>query len=141
MTGTPSGTFASANWRVGSSRWSPFRNTTSASAITAASEGAGSNVWLFVPSGTIPVTQTWSPPMFCTLFVIGDTVVTALSAHESLAESAPVAVQADAVNARARHTRNARRNGYPRTRWLTGAMLPSYCNMLQLRPLAEPQSE
>ena len=47
----------------------------SASAITAASEGAGSNVWLFVPSGTMPVTCTRSPPMFCTMFVTGETVV------------------------------------------------------------------
>ena len=51
-------------------------NTISASSITAASEGAGSNVWLFVPSGTIPVTETRSPPTFWTMFVIGDTVVT-----------------------------------------------------------------
>ena len=50
--------------------------TMSASSITAASEGAGSNVWLFVPSGTIPVTETRSPPMFWTMFVIGETVVT-----------------------------------------------------------------
>ena len=51
-------------------------NTTSASAIARASDGAGSNVWLFVPSGTMPVTVTSSPPMFWTMFVIGDTVVT-----------------------------------------------------------------
>ena len=31
--------------------------TMSADSMTAASEGAGSKVWLFVPSGTMPVTD------------------------------------------------------------------------------------
>ena len=45
--------------------------TMSASSITAASEGAGSNVWLFVPSGTMPTIRTCGPPTFSTMFVIG----------------------------------------------------------------------
>jgi hypothetical protein len=58
-------------------------NTTSASATARASEGAGSNVWLFVPSGTIPVIATRSPATFSTMLVIGETVVTTWSLPSS----------------------------------------------------------
>ncbi len=51
----------------------------SACSIRAASLGAGSNVWLFTPSGTMPVIETAGPPTFCTMFVIGETVVTTRS--------------------------------------------------------------
>ena len=48
----------------------------SACAISRATEGAGSNVCEFVPSGTIATTDTRSPPTFSMMFRIGDTVVT-----------------------------------------------------------------
>ncbi len=67
-------------------------NTTSASDSTAASDGAGSNVWLFVPSGTMPVIRIRSPPTFWTMFVIGATVVTTRSRPSSAL--APPAAQA-----------------------------------------------
>ena len=49
---------------------------TSASASTLASDGTGSNVCEFVPSGTMPVMATLSPPMLAAIDVIGATVVT-----------------------------------------------------------------
>ncbi len=52
---------------------------TSASASTLASDGTGSKVWEFVPSGTMPVMATLSPPMLATIEVIGATVVTTRS--------------------------------------------------------------
>ena len=41
----------------------------------AATEGSGSKVWLFVPSGTMPSMRTRSPPMLAAMDVIGETVV------------------------------------------------------------------
>src|SRR5919106_573534 len=74
--GVPPGAFVRARASVGSSRCSPFTNTTSASAITRASAGAGSKVWPLVPSGTIPVISTCRPPTFWAMLVMGETVVT-----------------------------------------------------------------
>jgi hypothetical protein len=53
--------------------------TTSAFSITFETCGGGSNVWLFVPSGTTPEIDALSPAMFATIEVIGATVVTTLS--------------------------------------------------------------
>jgi hypothetical protein len=41
-----------------------------------ASDGAGSNVWLFVPSGTTPAKLIRVPPTFRAIELIGATVVT-----------------------------------------------------------------
>ena len=48
----------------------------SAFSIVAATCGGGSNVWLLVPSGTMPTTWARSPTMFAAMLVIGATVVT-----------------------------------------------------------------
>jgi hypothetical protein len=84
--------------------------TMSASSITAASDGAGSNVWLFVPSGTMPTMRTCAPATFSTMFVIGDTVVTTfrrVSDARSAAggPSSPHAASPSAIVARARKPR------------------------------------
>ena len=50
-------------------------NSTSSPLSSSATLGLGSNVWEFVPSGTMPVILTRSPPMFDAMLVIGATVV------------------------------------------------------------------
>ena len=86
---------------MGSSSWSPLRNTTSASASTAAWLGDGSNVWLFVPSGTTPTTAVSVPAVrLATMLVIGATVVTTRSGRSATTVTdshAPVAPADDAV--------------------------------------------
>ena len=77
--GVASRLLASARSLVGSSSLSPLMKMTSASASTLASEGTGSKVCEFVPSGTMPVMATRSPPMLATMDVIGATVVTTRS--------------------------------------------------------------
>ena len=125
-TSTPSRTFASASSRVGSSRWSPLMNTTSASAIACASDGAGSNVWLFVPSGTIPVTSTRSPATFWTMFVIGETVVTTWRGPSSFA--AGRLARAGRADERERHEPAASESLGPRSH---GVEDIATCNRLQ----------
>ena len=51
---------------------------------SSASLGLGSNVCEFVPSGTMPVIFTRSPPMFAAMLVIGATVVATCSRPSSL---------------------------------------------------------
>ena len=65
--------------REGSSRKSPFNTIRSAWDMTLATEGAGSKVWEFTPSGTIPSRRILGPPMFSTKLVIGEMVDTTRS--------------------------------------------------------------
>ncbi len=87
--------FCSARSVVGSSSLRPLMNTTSALLSTSAADGGGSKVWLFTPSGTMPVTVALSPAMFATIDVIGATVVTTLRALSVEADGllAPQAVR------------------------------------------------
>jgi len=75
----PSFRFASTRSIVGCSSCSPFTNTTSAFDRITASDGAGSKVWLFVPSGTTPARLIRVPPTFRVIELIGATVVTTFS--------------------------------------------------------------
>src|SRR3954454_15519693 len=68
--------FFSASFFVGSSSLRPLMKMTSALLSTLATLGAGSKVWLLVPSGTMPVTSAASPTTWLTMLVIGTTVVT-----------------------------------------------------------------
>jgi hypothetical protein len=52
---------------------------TSAVLSKAATCGAGSKVWLFVPSGTMPLICTRLPPMLAAIEVMGATEVATLS--------------------------------------------------------------
>ena len=66
---------------------------------SSATWGAGSKVWLLVPSGTMPSTSTRSPPMLAAIEVIGATVVATfnapvLSGSSEHAERATMAVSA-----------------------------------------------
>jgi len=82
-------------------------NTTSASLSRAATDGAGSKVCEFVPSGTMPRISTQSPPTREVIEVIGETVVAtrmrsspAVSALESSLEpEQPVRTSAPAPTA------------------------------------------
>ena len=99
--------------------------------MTAASDGAGSKVWLFVPSGTMPVTATWSPATFCTMFVIGETVVTTCRRPSSAASDPPLD-EHPATRAATQPDARASR----RTRGSAMRMpftLPPYCKALQKR--------
>ena len=69
----------SAKSMVGSSKNNPLAMIKSADANTDATEGAGSKVCEFAPSGTIPSKLILAPPMFSTKLVIGETVVTTVS--------------------------------------------------------------
>jgi hypothetical protein len=61
------------------SKLRPSMITRSASLIFIVSEGISSKVWEFTPSGTNPTKLILSPPIFCTIFVIGATEVTTFS--------------------------------------------------------------
>ena len=82
---------ACASSSVGSSSLRPLTRMRSASLSSPATLGSGSNVWLFVPSGTIPWTSTRSPPMLAAIEVIGETVV----ATRSLSPFPPCAESSD----------------------------------------------
>ena len=47
--------------------------------MSLAMDGVGSKVWEFTPSGTTPSKLIRGPPIFSTILVIGETVVTTLS--------------------------------------------------------------
>ena len=70
--------FASASFRVGTSRKSPLATIRSALASSETVEGDGSYVCELVPSGMRPLRTILVPPMFSTRLVIGDTVATTL---------------------------------------------------------------
>ncbi len=137
--GTSSPAFASASSRLGASSWSPLRKTTSACSIRAASLGAGSKVWLFAPSGTMPVIETAGPPTFCTMFVIGETVVTTWSRPSSPAGAAVP----HAVTRRTGATHHAARRtcGCVDGRRRMVDRLPASCKMLQQRAPAATAAE
>ena len=80
---------ACASSSVGSSSLRPLTRIRSASLSRPATLGSGSNVWLLVPSGTMPWTSTRSPPMLAAIEVIGETVVAtrSLSPFPACAES------------------------------------------------------
>ena len=73
--------------------------TTSAVESSSATLGGGSKVWEFVPSGTMPVIATRSPPMFATMLVIGATVVATASLPEPSASRSPAHPASSAVPA------------------------------------------
>ena len=95
MIAAPGLRLACAISSVGSSRKRPFRNTRSASASTAATDGAGSKVCELTPSGTTPRRSIRAPPTLSTMLVMGETVATTLSA--SGAGAPAVAVPAPPV--------------------------------------------
>ena len=62
--------------RVGCSRKSPLIIMRSASERSLAIDGVAAKVWEFTPSGITPSSWMRGPPMFSTMLVIGETVVT-----------------------------------------------------------------
>jgi len=70
--------FASASFRVGTSRKSPLAMIKSALESSETVEGDGSYVCELVPSGISPFRAILVPPIFSTRLVIGDTVATTL---------------------------------------------------------------
>ena len=52
----------------------------SASAMTPATDGAGSKVWELTPSGTTPRSRMRVPPIFSAMLTMGETVATTFSA-------------------------------------------------------------
>ena len=101
MIAAPGLRLACAISSVGSSRKRPFRNTRSASASTAATDGAGSKVCELTPSGTTPRRLIRAPPTLSTMLVMGETVATTLSASgagvPSVAVPAPPVAAGDAA--------------------------------------------
>ena len=71
--------FASASFRVGTSRKSPLATIRSALASSETVEGDGSYVCELVPSGISPFRAILVPPIFSTRLVIGETVPTTRS--------------------------------------------------------------
>ena len=66
--------------------------------------GAGSKVWLLVPSGTMPSMSTLSPPMLAAIEVIGATVVATLSWPSLLSSLLhPVSTRADTCQGKSGH--------------------------------------
>ena len=89
----------------GCSRKSPLRIIRSASAISLATEGAGSKVCEFTPSGTMPSSRIRVPPTFSTRLVIGETVVTTFSIPSSSLGSLPAPPSSDEQAMRATSAR------------------------------------
>ncbi len=88
---SPGACWPAASSSVGSSSLRPLTRIRSASLSRPATLGSGSNVWLLVPSGTMPWTSTRSPPMLAAIEVIGETVV----ATRSLSPFPPCAESSD----------------------------------------------
>ena len=101
--------FASASFRVGTSRKSPLATSRSALASSETVEGDGSYVCELVPSGMRPLRTILVPPMFSTRLVIGETVPTTRS---PASEATPLEVLAGWEQAKVKINTSANKTNF-----------------------------